>query len=184
MDSGGGSLTSLRKWRVILPIANLLLTVCLLAVGHYQQRSVSSEWHETTGAGEWTPAPEAHLTPGTQIAYAINFPALLAASPLKTAGRTVVIGTFFCVLLILWYIVGRILDSRAPRPAHRSMALVVGSMVGLLVAVLGIWFSWQAIGMHYVIPPLGGLLWSVALGAYCIRLLRNATLAGQLTARS
>lgn len=178
MDSGAGSLTSPRKWQVILPIGNLLLAACLLAVGHYQQQSVPSEWHETASGGEWTPGREAHLTPGAQVAYAINFPALLAASPLKSAGRAMVLGAFFCVLLILWYVVGRALDSRAPRAAHRSKAKVAASMGGLLVAVLGVWFSWRAIGTHYVIPPLGGLLWSVALGTYCIRLLRNPARVG------
>ncbi len=178
MDSGAGSLTKPGKWRFILPIGNLLLAVCLLAVGHYQQRSASSEWHETTSGGEWTPANGVHLAPGTQVAYAINFPALLAASPLKTAGRPVVIGGFLCVLLILWYIVGRILDSGAPRLSHKSMPLAAASVIGLLAAVIGIWFAWQAIGAHYFIPPLGGVLWSLALGAYCIRLLRSAALAG------
>lgn len=173
MDSGAGSLTKLRKWRFILPIGNLLLAACLLAVGHYERRNASAELQETTTGGEWTPAHGAHLAPGTQVAYAINFPALIAASLLKAAGRPVVIGAFLFVLLILWYVVGRILDSGPPRPSHKS-ALAAVAVVGLLAAVLGIWFAWQAIGTDYQIPPLGGLLWSVALGAYCITLLRKA----------
>jgi hypothetical protein len=183
MDSGAGSLIKPRKkWRFILPISNLLLAVCLLAVGHYQQRSISPQSTETTSGGEWIPAQEVHLAPGTQVAYAINFPALIAASPLKGAGRPVVIGGFLCVLLILWYIVGRILDSGAPRPGHKSTALTAVSVVGVLAAVVGIWFAWQAIGTHYLIPPLGGLLWSLALGAYCITLLRNVASARRMTA--
>ncbi len=182
MDSGAGSLTKPRKWRFILPIGNLLLAACLLAVGHYQQRNASAELHETTTGGEWTPASRAVLAPGTQVAYAINFPALIAASPLKTAGRPAVIGGFFFVLLVLWYIVGRILDSGPSRPSHKSITLAAVSLIGLLAAVLGIWFAWQAIGTHYLIPPLGGLLWSLALGAYCITLLRNTLSARRLTA--
>jgi hypothetical protein len=111
MDSGVGSSSKPRKWRLILPIGNLVLAVCLLAVGHYQQRNASTGLGATTTTDEWTPAQGGHLAPGTQVAYAINFPALLASSPLKAAGSPVAIGGFLCVLLILWYIVGRILDS-------------------------------------------------------------------------
>lgn len=182
MDSGAGSLTKPRKkWRFILPISNLLLAACLLAIGHYQQRSASPEWHETASGGEWTPADAAHLAPGTQLAYAINFPALLAASPLKTVGRSVVICGFLCVVLILWYVVGRILDSGAPRLSHKSKPLAAGSVIGLLAAVIGVWFTWQAIGAHYFIPPLGGLLWCFALGTYSIILLRSAVRIGRLS---
>ena len=51
-----------RRWRVALPIGNLLLAVCLLLLGHYQRRDVSQERSET---GEWTPTHEVHLAPGT-----------------------------------------------------------------------------------------------------------------------
>ena len=100
--------SSRRKWRVLLPITNLVVAVCLLLVGHYQQRTVSPQWSATATGGEWRPAGEAHLSPGTQVAYAINFPALLIASPLHTVNRTAVILGFFVALLIVWYVVGRV----------------------------------------------------------------------------
>jgi uncharacterized membrane protein len=177
MDSGAGcSMTSSnrRRWRVALPIGNLLLAVCLLLLGHYQRRDVSQERSET---GEWTPTHEVHLAPGTQVAYAINFPALMVARPLKMVGQASVVGGFLFALVILWYVVGRILDSGASRPTDKSMAIAALSTIGVLASVVGIWFAWRAVGMHYLIPPLGALVWSVALGAYCVRALRNAVLA-------
>lgn len=176
--SGDGSSINRRRWRIVLPIVNLVVAASLLLVGNYQQRNVSPERSATTATGgEWTPAGEAHLSPGTQVAYAINFPALLVASPLHTVNRTAVIVGFLVALLIVWYVVGRVLDSGIPRPGHKSMAIAAVSLIGVLGAIAGIWFAWQAVGMHYLIPPVGALVWSGAFGAYCITVLRSAVLA-------
>lgn len=179
-DSGATSSTissNRRRWRIVLPIGNLVVAACLLLLGHYQQRTVSPESSATTTGGEWTPAGEAHLAPGTQVAYAINFPALLVVSPLKPVNRTAVIVGFLCALLIVWYVVGRMLDSGVPRPSHKSMAIAAISLIGLLASLAGIWIAWRAVGMHYLVPPLGALLWSAAFGVYCFIVLRSAVLA-------
>lgn len=176
--SGDGSSINRRRWRIILPIVNLVVAVSLLLVGHYQQRNVSPERSAATATGgEWTPAGEAHLSSGTQVAYAINFPALLVASPLHTVNRTAVIVGFLVALLIVWYIVGRVLDTGIPRPSHKSMAIAAASLIGLLGAIAGVWFAWQAVGAHYLVPPLGAVVWSGAFGVYCISVLRRAVLA-------
>jgi len=170
-------MTKLRKWRFILPVGNAILAGSLLLIGHYQQRSSSSESAVTASKSEWTPAVAPHLAPGTQVAYAINFPALLLVRPLKAVGQTPLVGGFVVALTILWYVIGRMVESGVPRLGHKSTAIAALSLIGFLAAAGGVWFAWRAIGMHYVIPPLGALLWSVALGAYCLSVLRSAVLA-------
>jgi hypothetical protein len=176
-DSGATSSTissSRWKWRVLLPITNLVVAVCLLLVGHHQQRTLSPQRSATITGGEWTPAGEAPLAPGTQVAFAINFPALLVASPLQRVSQSAVIAGFLCALLIVWYLVGRVLDSGIPRPSHKSMAIATVSLIGLAGSVAGIWFAWRAVGVHYVIPPAGALVWLVAFGTYCFTVLKSA----------
>jgi Transposase domain (DUF772) len=175
-ESGAGGTTSRPRWRIILPIGNLLVALALLIAGQYQFRHVSSAHVAPTTAGEWTPTTQPHLAPATQIAYAINFPALLFATPFKALGRTAIARwVFLCAVGLVWYFVGRILDSELLRRKRKSIAIAAISLTGLLVSVLGIWFAWRALGADYRIPPLGALLWSGALAAYCLGALRNAT---------
>lgn len=173
-DFGGGSLTNSRQWRLILPIGNVVLAACLLTLGYHQQRSAFPEWRVTSAGAAWTPAPEGHLAPGTQLAYAINFPALLAAGPIRSAGRFLATAVFFCVLIIVWYIVGRIFDSGFGGGTNTSILKMSAYAAGLVGALVGIWLTCGAIGVHYVIPPLGGLLWSGTLAAYCVWRMRKS----------
>jgi hypothetical protein len=174
---GGGGMTNPRKWQFILPAGNVVLATCLLILGHYQQRTLSSKSYLTAAGSEWIPTPPPHLAPGTQVAYAINFPALMVARPLKAVGQAPLVGGFVFAIVILWYVIGRMVDSGVPRPSHKSMTIAALSLVGFLAAAVGVWCAWRAIGMHYVIPPLGALLWSLALGAYSLSVLRSAALA-------
>jgi hypothetical protein len=175
MGSGAGCSTTpsnRRRWRVILPIVNLALAVCLLVIGHYQHRSIPFEWNTSGTQSAWAPGHQGQLVPATQVAYAINFPALLFARPFKPVDRLV----FLCALVIVWYVIGRLLDS-GPHPRRKSTAIAALSLMGLLVSLVGIWSAWRVVGTHYLIPPFGALLWSVALGAYCLSVLRNAVAA-------
>ena len=101
MDSGPliGSTTDRRMWRRLLPLSNLVLAMCLILLGHYQQRraedqkrSAEAVQSQTTGAGvgEWTPPARLLLAPATQIAYAVDFPALILAFPVTLLSANVV----------------------------------------------------------------------------------------------
>jgi hypothetical protein len=84
-------------------------------------------------------------------------------------GHTTTTAIFFCSVGVLWYAVGRILDSGLTRFNRKSRSIVVFSLLGLLVSLLGIFLSWKAIGMHYFIPPIGGFLWSITVGVLSLR---------------
>jgi hypothetical protein len=100
MDLGArSSRTNARKWSRRLPVCNLLLAVSLLLLGYYQRQTTRSEDTVTGGQGGWSPPSEVHLAPVTQIAYAVNFPALLVASPLRNVSRPVFLTGFICGVL-------------------------------------------------------------------------------------
>src|SRR5438105_2657111 len=65
------------KWRLILPISQSIMAIILLAIGQHEYHAVSSHQNLTSIGGEWTPEQHDVLAPTTQLAYAINFPALL-----------------------------------------------------------------------------------------------------------
>jgi hypothetical protein len=181
MDSLDGSSTDRRRWRRLLPLCNLVLATCLILLGHYQQRSAEDRARraeamqsQTGGVGGWTPPPR-FLAPATQVAYAVNFPALIVTVPFKLLNANVVVLdiTFFCGVILVWYFVGLIIDSRARVPNVSRIAILVLSPIGLVLSLLGVWFGGRAVGMHYFIPPLGAVLWSAALGAYSGHLLKR-----------
>jgi hypothetical protein len=76
-------------------------------------------------------------------------------------------------VVIVWYFVGLLIEGGLSSAKHKSTTIAMASTVGLLVSVVGIWFSWKGLGMDYLIPPLGGLLWSGVFGAYCLWRLKN-----------
>lgn len=163
------------KWRIVLPVTNLAFAACMLAVGHQQGYIIPSEYRVTESGGEWTP-DQVVLPPATQVAYAINFPALLISSPLYQANGTIVLGraVFFVGIVALWFAVGFTIDFGLPRPRRKRNGIALLSIVGAVGSVLGIFFAGRAVGVHYVVPPFGALLWSAALGLYCVGILRNA----------
>src|SRR5258708_4348984 len=119
-ESGAGGTTNRRRWCLILPIANLVVALSLLVVGQYQSRNVSSEHVATMTRSEWTPSPPSRLAPTTQIAYAINFPALLLASPFRFVhGAVIAKCVFLCAVAIIWWIVGLMLDARVPKVSSK-----------------------------------------------------------------
>ena len=183
MDSLGGSSTDRRMWRRLLPLCNLVLAMCLIVLGHYQQHSAEDRTRraeavqsQTGGVGEWTPPPRLVLAPATQVAYAVDFPALIVTVPFKLLNRNVLILdiAFCCGVILVWYFVGLLIDSRARVPNGR-IAIFVLSPIGLVLSLLGVWFGGRAVGMHYFIPPLGAVLWSAALGTYSAHLLKRVT---------
>lgn len=178
MASGVGcSIDRPRKWRIILPIGNLLIAICLLVVGDHQYRAATSE-RVPDVLHEWTPPRQDYLPLAKQVAYAINFPALLLAKALVSAHHESVTASlvFLVGVVIVWYLVGLLLEGALSQSTkHKSTTIAIASTVGLLVSVLGIWFSWKGLGMDYVIPPLGALLWSGVFGAYCLWRLRKCT---------
>jgi hypothetical protein len=179
MDSLDGSSTDRGMLRRLLPLCNLFLAMCLIFLGHYQQRkqlSAEAAQAQTTREGEWTPPPRLFLAPATQVAYAIDFPALIGTVPFRLLNTNVVFldVAFFGGVVLIWYFVGLIIDSRARVPNGGRTVIFVLSPIGLVLSLLGVWFGARAVGMHYFIPPLGAVLWSAALGAYSVHLLKKA----------
>lgn len=185
-DSGplGGFTTDRRLWRRLLPLCNLVFAMCLIFLGHYQQRraedqqrSAEAVQSQTTGpgTGEWTPPPRLFLAPATQVAYAVDFPALIVAFPLTLLSSNVVFLdiAFFCGVILTWYFVGLIIDLRGRVPNGNRTAVFLLSPIGVVLALLGVWFGARALGLHYIIPPLGGVVWSAALGVYSILVLKK-----------
>jgi hypothetical protein len=186
MDSGplDGSSIDRRMWRRLLPLGNLVLAMCLIFLGHYQQRTAEDQQRSAeavrsrttvAGVGKWTPPPRLFLAPATQVAYAVDFPALIVAFPLTLLSANVVfVDTgFFCGVILTWYFVGLIIDLRGRMPNGNRTALFVLSLVGFVLSLLGVWFGARAVGLHYIIPPLGAVLWSAALGAFSMLVLKK-----------
>jgi len=158
--------------------------MCLIFLGHYQQRRAEDQQRSaeavqspTTGAGvgEWTPAPRPFLAPATQVAYAIDFPALIVAFPctLLSANPVFLDVAFFGGVIPTWYFVGLIIDLRGRMPNGSRTATFVLSPIGFVLSLLGVWFGARVVGLHYIIPPLGAVLWSLALGAYSMLVLKK-----------
>jgi hypothetical protein len=184
MDSLGGSSTDRRMWRRLLPLCNLVLATCLIVLGDYQQHSAEDRTRraeavqsQTGGVGEWTPPPRLVVAPAIQVAYAVDFPALIVTVPFKLLNANVVVLdiAFCCGVILVWYFVGLLIDSRARVPHVSRIAIFVLAPIGLVLSLLGVWFGGRAVGMHYFIPPLGAVLWSAALGAYSAYLLKRVT---------
>jgi hypothetical protein len=140
MDSLAGSTTDRRMWRRLLPLCNLVLATCLILLGHYQQRRAEEDrlrqaeavQSQTRGVGEWTPPPRLVLAPATQVAYAVDFPALIVTVPFKllNANAVTLDIAFCCGVIPVWYFVGLIIDSRARVPNVSRIALLVLSGAG------------------------------------------------------
>lgn len=186
MDSGrsDGSSTDRRMWRRLLPLCNLVFAMCLVILGHYQQRRVEDTQRNaeavqsrTTeeGIGEWTPPPRLLLAPATQVVYAVEFPGLIVAFPLSLLSSNVIFLdiAFFCGVILSWYFVGLIIDFKGRIPNGNHTAALILSSVGLVLSVLGVWFGARALGQHYIIPPVGAVLWSATLGAYSVLVLKK-----------
>ena len=176
MELGGLSLSTSYKpllrgrWSSILPACNFIAAAILLLVGHYQYREIPEEFTTTASGGEWSPARRGPVPETTQVAYAINFPALLVVSPLIAGPYADVAArpAFLVGVVILWYAVGHFLDTRAYRPtASRRYGTLALALAGLLVSLICVWLAAQAIGNHYLVPPLGALLWAALAALFC-----------------
>lgn len=182
MASGDSSSTTFsdrqRRWKIVLPIVALLVTVCLLIVGHYRYRNVPPELNATDGEVEWTPGQQGPLPAATQVAYAINFPALLMVSPLMLAhtNRALSMALFLVLAGLVWHVIGRMLDARLSWSSRRKPMVIAASAVGLVIAVAGVRLAISILGLHYYVPPVGGLLWAIALAFLCLASMRKAIL--------
>lgn len=180
-DSGVGSSImpsdQYRKWHITLPICMLVLTSCLLAMGHYQEHNQPRKWNSPIGT-DWTPARPAPLSPTIQVAFALNFPALLLLSPLRalSVNRASSISLFLLAVVIIWYVVGLILNRRLSWSPKYKPVVLATSIIGLFLAAIDAWVGLNNLGLHYFIPFLGALLWAAILAFMCIAALRNATL--------
>ncbi len=135
------------KYRQILPLANIVLFAALLAVGYMgtANRGTVSESLEIAHSAQsegWQPTYLERPTPLTHLfAWALNFPAMLFATPfgLLARGATaqwLVNGIGAVYLLVQWYVVGLWLDRRhnGSRPVRSSIALAVIRWTALLFA--------------------------------------------------
>ena len=144
-------------YRRLLPIANLLLFALLLSIG-YMGDSYRNEMQqgmrlaEAAKAEGWQPTYIERPTPFTHlIAWSLNFPAMLFATPFGLLAKgwksdAVVNGIAAIYLIVLWFVVGLWLDRRkdpsrvirrsAPLQSIRWTALVVSSIGFLMIVAL------------------------------------------------
>ena len=170
------------QWRFILPIGNLVIATCLLVIGNYQHRDVPSKLNATGATHEWQPERIGPIAPAIQVAYAINFPALLIARVFGSTERTLFAELVFCCgVLVVWYIIGHIFDVGLPKLKRKPVATVV-SIIGLLGSILGIWMVWRALGTHYFVPLFGAMIWLTALVISFAVLFKNAIRTSATTA--
>jgi hypothetical protein len=155
------------KWRTILPLANLVVALCLFAAAY----TTSSRYTQpTTSTGtEWTP-PQEQLAPPLQIAYAINFPAVLLVNGIFNFHNLAVARIALLIASMLtWFLVGLAVDRRK-QPGKRSSAIRIIAALAALPCCLVFYRLTSIFGLHYYVAPLGGMLWCVSLAVFFMRL--------------
>ena len=144
-------------YRRLLPIANVVLFAVLLSIGYMgsSYRSTMQQGFQLAEAAKaegWQPTYIERPTPFTHlIAWSLNFPAMLFATPFGFLAKgwrsdLLVNGIAAVYLVVLWYIVGLWLDRRkdssriirrsTPLQAIRWAALVVSSVAFLTIVAL------------------------------------------------
>ena len=182
------------KWRVVLPLFNLLLTVFLLYLGRLEFLSLlRAEGTHYGGSAGYIPEAE-------KLSYMLNMPAVVATAPLRHSffGQFT-IGVYYtsshiiyCVgVFLLWWLIGWRIDFAR---FGNSPSWLQSSQVVVSIDILGGLFSLAMIyaAIDGFFGNFGGgkglltfmLLWGVLLlSCFCIDLLRRVVRKGSRQTR-
>lgn len=176
------------RWRIILPIFQLLLAVVLFVYSFAQYRAVI----RAVGGGVGLEFHERHWPPTSErLSRAINFPVTAVMVPLNFVNAlnrwqyeyqnkqqeywvlTAYDGIYFVGVSLLWYWIGKRIDefSWKSRPIETGVAFLLGASCLALT-------SYCLFSSHCP-PPFKqivtcGLIWAVALLGYaCLQVQRS-----------
>lgn len=182
-------------WRRVLPIAQILLAVALLAMGRANEDAFYAELKSRRPAsppGEMViqfdpPIVWDHGDPMISLAIAMNLPAVVLSLPVlyifgdlkSTPAFVLTIAVFLVCVHLLWYWIGRGLDRRLgslrrPPSRRRSRVLTTARWAGFLgcigLAILGCYEVATAIFFFVRIFAVGFVVWGTAFAVYLGRM--------------
>ena len=169
MTQAQSNLRRLGKWSIILPVAHLVLFVCLASM---QSREEAAFVNEVGRSDTVFELPATHsISGGGWVGFAISYPALVLGLPLVLLfGSVGLSGGLAGVLSIggFWYVFGVLMDRRF-RPLWAGRKVWGAGTFELLVLVFGLLVGAFALGARQFPPTVraAGVAWSIAILLYC-----------------
>ncbi len=177
------------SWKKILPIAQILLAIALLALGNAHRRAFERdvEARSTVRLGALAFLPHAvwdYNEPALELSLAINFPVIVTLAPaVRFASLPVAYALYVIAVGLFWYWIGREIDRQldptvVSKPERPNLILLVLYAIACIASAAFAFTSLAYIvhGLFFHLRLLSAaiLVWSGIFVAYFgLKLLRR-----------